>query len=168
MKALLSILLVLFVSSNSFAQSLSFSRVGSISQLPGGGYVASIASSFNNSVDCIKLNTGVSLFGSILNRNEFSAACRTSISEGALEFNLFPNPVVNYTRLVAYGLSPSANSITIVIVDALGRTFLKEQLAPRVLIAGYSMHLSRLMSGNYFIRVYGDGFSRVIPLVKVQ
>lgn len=168
MKFILNMLILLSSLTSSNAQSIPFSRVGVIGQFTTGGYASSLATSFNNSVDCIKLNTGVTLFNGLFGQNEFFAACKSTISNEAWEFSLFPNPVVNYTRLVASSVPNSIHTISIVVVDALGRTILKAKLDPRVLRAGYVINASGLLSGNYFLRVHGDGLSRVIPFVKVK
>ena len=165
------ILYMLFILSSFFisnAQSISFSRVGSIGQLSSGGYASSLATSFNNSVDCIKLNTGVTLFSGLFGQNEFFTACKPVVSFESVEFNLFPNPVVNYTRLVASSMPSSLTSFSLVVFDALGRTILKTKLDSHVLRTGYVINASGFLSGNYFLRVYGNGLSRVIPFVKVQ
>jgi hypothetical protein len=168
MKFILYMLILLSSLTSSKGQSISFSRVGVIGQLPTGGYASSLATSFNNAVDCIKLNTGVTLFSGLFGGNEFYDACKPILSNELLGFSLFPNPVVNYTRLVASGIPVSLHTISIVIVDALGRTILKTKIDPRVLRTGYVVNASSYLSGNYFLRVHGDGFSRVIPFVKVQ
>lgn len=168
MKFIFIVLFLLTFLPRSNAQSISFSRVGSIGQLSLGGYASSLATSFNNSVDCIKLNTGVTLFNGLFGQNEFFSSCKPVVSVESLEFNLFPNPVINYTRLVASGIPSSLTTMSLVVVDALGRTILRTKLDSRVLRAGYVINASGFLSGNYFLRVYGDGLSRVIPFVKVQ
>jgi hypothetical protein len=161
--------LILFSSLTfSIAQSISFSRVGSIGQLPNGVYAASLATSFNNNVDCIKLNTGVTLFNGLLGRNEFLAACKSVIPNEELQFKLFPNPVVNNARLVASGIPSSAQTISVGVVDASGRLMMKLQLDAQILRTGYAINMSNLFSGNYFLRIHVGDLNHVIPFVKVQ
>jgi hypothetical protein len=150
------------------AQSMSFSRVGSIGKFSNGVYAASLATSFNNSVNCIKLNTGVTLFGGLLGRNEFFSACTSVISNDKLEFKLFPNPVVSYGRLVGSGFSSSLQTISVDVVDASGRLMMKFQLDTRILRTGHAINMSNLFSGNYFLRVHGGDLHHVIPFIKVQ
>lgn len=149
------------------SQSMSFSRIGSLGALAGTNYTASLAASFNNASECIKLNTGVALFAGTMGKKEFVAICKPLLVEEKIEFTLFPNPVENYTRLVATGLPVSLDQIQVIIVDAAGRTVLSEKIACSRLRTGYSFYLNRLSAGNYFLRIYANGLTRIIPFVKV-
>lgn len=162
------ILLIFHVLGTSYAQSVSFFRVGSLGTFPGGGYVASLATSFNSTEACIKLNTGVSLFGGSLGQYEFVVACKPQSLEEVLEFTLFPNPVVNYTRLVAKGISASVSKVNLIIIDAVGRVVWKELFQATLLRTGFVLRLSALSAGNYFLQVNAGGFTKIIPFVKVH
>jgi len=162
------ILVYLCISNFCMAQSLSFSRVGSIGTFSDGGYVSSLAISFNRNAECVKLNTGVSLFGSLLGQKEFVVFCKAVSAGEDIEFNLYPNPVVTYTRLVATGMSIAMTQLDMTIVDALGRLVRREKLQASGLRTGYVLNVGSLSAGNYFLRVEASGFNKVIPFVKVH
>lgn len=143
-----------------FAQSMSFSRVGCVGSLADGGYVASLPVSFNSVADCIKLNTGVSLFGSTLGHKEFVVFCKPVSADENLEIQLYPNPVVSYTRLVATGVDLSLSQVNLTIVDAAGRVVWREKVYGTALRTGYVLKIGHFSAGNYFLRVDAWGLIR--------
>lgn len=162
------ILVILCIFSNCIAQSLSFTRVGSIGRFSDRGYVASLAICFNKASECVKLNTGVFLFGSTLGQRDFVILCKTNSTDENLEFNLFPNPVVTYARLVATGISLSLHQVNLSLVDASGRVLWREKVDANSLRTGYVLKLGHFLAGNYFLRVDVSGISKVIPFVKIH
>lgn len=162
------ILVVSCIFSNCIAQSLSYSRVGSIGGFSDQGYVASLAICFNKASECVKLNTGVSLFGSTLGQRDFVVSCTKNSADENLEFNLFPNPIITYARLVATGISVSLNQVNLSVVDASGRVLWREKVYANILRTGYVLKIGHFLAGNYFLRVDASGFSKVIPFVKVH
>lgn len=150
------------------AQSLSFSRVGSIGGFSDRGYVASLAICFNKATECVKLNTGVSLFGAALGQREFFISCKTFSAEEPLDFNLFPNPVVSYARVVATGITVSLSQVSLSIVDASGRVLWREKVDAGSLRTGYVLKVGHFLAGNYFLRVDANGYNKAIPFVKVH
>lgn len=167
-RKIIFILSVLGTFNYGMAQSMSFSRVGSVGAFSDRGYVASLAISFNKVAECVKLNTGVSLFGSSIGQREFFVSCAPSSVDEYLDFTLYPNPVVNYTRLVAAGTVSSLNQYLLAIIDATGRLVWKEKVTASDLRSGHILKIAHFSAGNYFLRVEGSGFSRVIPFVKVH
>ena len=162
------ILVVSCIFNACIAQSLSFSRVGSIGGFFDGGYVASLAISFNKATECVKLNTGVSLFGTALGQREFIVSCKPNAADVLLDFKLFPNPVVTYARLVATGISASFNQVNLSIIDASGRVLWREKVDVSSLRTGFVLKIGHFSAGNYFLRVDANGFNKVIPFVKVH
>lgn len=162
------ILVVSCIFKTCFAQPISFSRVGSIGSFSDGGYVACLAVSFNTASECVKLNTGVSLFGATLGQREFIVSCKTNAANEPFDFALFPNPVVTYARLVARGNSSMFNRVNLSIVDASGRILWREKVDVNSLRTGLVLNIGHFSAGNYFLRLEVSAFVKVLPFVKVH
>lgn len=164
----ISIVLFLCVYNICKAQSISFSRVGSVGKFPGGDYVASLATSFNNKTECVKLNTGVTLFWGLFGRDDFYSYCKNAATEIHYELKLYPNPVNSTARLVGSGLSSSVNQLKYEVLDALGRSIKRESLDAGLLRTGVNLKFDFLAVGNYFLKVFTNDFVQVIPFIKVN
>ena len=167
-KILLYLFVLFFAAQSALAQSSSFISVSAIAALSNGSKVTCQALSFNKAVDCIQLNTGLSLFSGILGVMQFSAACKAITASVPLAFKLFPNPVVNYTRLISTASLPAVDQLQLAVIDAMGRIVMKRAIGSSNLTTGISLFFGNLSAGNYYLRIDGENLHRVVPFIKVK
>jgi hypothetical protein len=164
----LLILLLSAFSIGSFGQSSQSFRVGAIDMFENGERAASNALTFNKSAECVQLNTGLNLNEGVKGLRDFDLTCKNYINRINVRFNLFPNPVVNSTRLQSSVLLNNPQPILLVVIDALGRVVLNKTVSAGLLYNGVNLNFSSLPAGSYYIKINTSDVHQFIPFIKVN
>jgi hypothetical protein len=162
------LLLIFACSINSFGQTNPTFSVGTIDMLSNGERATGSALSFNKSTECIQLNTGLDVYQGINGIKEFDLTCKTNNSNIKVQFNLFPNPLVDYTRLQSSVLINTNQLLQLTVIDASGRVVLKKQINPSLVFTGASLYFGGLAAGAYYIKIDADVVHQFIPFIKIN
>lgn len=150
------------------AQDRSFIAVNATGPLSTGSLALSSPAFFDKKNDCLKINSGVSLFSGSIGSGLFVMLCDTEEDIRAVQFRLYPNPASSTSTLVSSILLRGEREISITIVDAMGRVVIQSFRSADQLLAGTSISLNSLVAGNYFLRIDGQVVHQVISFIKVN
>ena len=129
---------------------------------------ASYTINLNKNVSCLQVQSGLYAWYGIMGNKLFSADCPTGTPLVRIEIKLFPNPVVNYTRLQSNMLLNESPTLQLSIIDATGRIVMRRSISNDQLYAGHSLYLGMLSAGNYFLKIEGASVKQVIQFIKVN
>lgn len=148
------------------AQKFSYLNFSSVStQQIGRSWISQPFSTLLRS-DCLSLTMGLGLHFAEKKNGIFLFGCIEKDSIPEINFLFYPNPVHSIATLILLANGVVDHNVQLQIVDPLGRTVKIQSLARQDLQKGYSMNLSELSSGVYFIRINSSAFNRVIKFIK--
>ena len=161
-------MLLCCISLTGVAQSRIFFSVSAVDRVSNINNIGSYPTSLNKSTTCLQVQSGLLAFYGIEGTSLFNLDCATLNPSNNPEIRLFPNPVVNYTRIQSTTLLTANPTLQLWITDAAGRVVLRRSVSNAQLYAGTSLFLGMLSSGNYFLKIEGPSIQQVIQFIKVN
>lgn len=160
------ILLLLPVSAR--LQSRPFFTISSTGTFSSGAVSNSQPYSFNNSNDCLFVKSGLSLNMGKNGTQKFVMSCTFKNNNDDVVIKLYPNPLSSRGQLISASMLGNEPKLRISIVDNSGKIMMSFQHTSLQLVGGIEINAQKLTTGNYFLKIDGIRFHRVIQFLKLN
>jgi hypothetical protein len=150
------------------AQTQLFFSMGVVDRPSNEAKIAAYVNTINKSVNCLQVLSGLFAYYGIAGNKLFSLDCPTGPTIIRPEIRLFPNPATNYIRAQSNQLINDHPSLQLKVIDATGRTVMRQTVTNTQLYAGQSLYVGMIASGNYFLHIESGSLKQIIPFIKVN
>lgn len=138
--------------------------------------VGSFANTFNNSpaiqfkstAACIDVQSGIVIFNGERGSGHFSANCEVAVKFNSLSAKLYPNPVVNTTKLKIKNTPNVTEPFKISIWTTEGLLINIRKATGLNLTQGLNIDVSELPFGTFILRIESAASLDAIKFIKAQ
>ena len=120
-----------------------------------------------NGENCIKVTNSISKF-STSKKGDFYSTCSVNIdfTKTQIQLSLSPNPVNSYTILKCTGKLANDSKFNIMVYNNTGQPVYATETTQPLLLSGYRLNLSSLVTGVYFVQVSSSSVLTTIKFLK--
>ena len=165
MKKIISIIFSLFFAVNGYTQTTSgfiMSSMGAIAGLQNNG----LAIQFKSSATCLTVQNGMAVLYGERAKGEFAMNCEVKLTPGSLGVKLYPNPVVNNTKIQFINTPPKSVLFKLSIWSADGFEVLARKETGLSIFQGVNIDLGNLIAGSYILKIESPNFIDAVKFVK--
>lgn len=126
------------------------------------------AYNFNNSNNCLVIKSGLSMNLGTSGLEKFVMTCTFKNHNEDIELKLYPNPLSTRGHLISASMLGNEPQLRFSIIDNSGRVMMSFQRTSLQLAGGIEFDAQQLIKGNYFLKIDGVRFHRVIQFLKLN
>ena len=158
------IMLAMLVHKQASAQGIMMSSVGSFA-----GTTGSIAAiNFKSSATCIDVQSGIAVLKGERNDGQFAINCEVKMQFNTLGIKLYPNPVVNVTKVKFENAPPLTETFNLSIWTTEGAMINTRKETGYNLFQGLTIDLGNLNAGSYVLKIESASFVDAIKFIKAN
>lgn len=165
MKKIIPLLVISFFTVDGYAQSTSgfiMSSMGAIPGLQNNG----LAIQFKSSATCLTVQNGIAVLYGERAKGEFAMNCEVILKPGSLGVKLYPNPVVNNTKVQFIKTPPKSELFKLSIWSADGFEVFARKESGLTIFQGVNIDLGNLIAGAYILKIESPNFIDAVKFVK--
>jgi len=126
------------------------------------------AFNFKSSANCIDVQSGVAVLNGARGNGEFAFTCEVAMNYNSLGIKLYPNPVINNTKVKFLNIPPLNEQFSIQIYTAEGQFISSKKETGFNLFQGITLDLSSITSGSYILKITSTKFVDAIKFIKAN
>ena len=165
LKKIISILFLFFFALNGNAQLTSGFIMNSMGAIPG-LQNNGLAIQFKSSATCLTVQNGNAILYGERAKGEFAMSCEVILKPGSLGVKLYPNPVVNNTKVQFINTPPKTELFRISILSAEGFEVMARKESGVIIFQGVNIDLANLIAGTYILKIESPHFMDAVKFVK--
>lgn len=161
------LLLLTFVNyEKAYSQSPIF--VMSSTNVANGSPIISSAIDMHSALKCIDVQTGIAVLNGNLNNGDFAINCVVNYIFNSLGIKIYPNPVVNATRIKFINPPPFEENFKVSVWSSEGIMIKTQNEIGLNLYKGVIFNFSDLYTGTYILKIESSKFVDAIKFIKAN
>jgi hypothetical protein len=158
------LLLTLLVHKQAAAQGIMISSIGSFA----GTSSNMSAINFKSSSTCIDVQSGIAVLKGERNDGQFAINCEVKMQFNTLGIKLYPNPVINVTKVKFVNAPPLTETFNLSIWTTEGAMMSTRKETGYNLFQGLTIDLGNLTAGSYVLKIESASFVDAIKFIKAN
>ncbi len=163
---IISVFMALVIHEQVYAQSPIF--IMSATNMANGSPIISSAIDMHSALKCIDVQTGIAVLSGNVNTGDFAINCEVNLKFNSLGIKLYPNPVVNATKVKFINPPPFDETFKVSIWSSEGILIKTQNEIGLNLFKGVVFNLNDLFTGTYILKIESPKFVDAIKFIKAN
>jgi hypothetical protein len=163
---ILSTLISLLVVSKAYSQSPII--VMSATNMANGSPIISSPINMQSALKCIDVQTGIAVLSGNVSTGDFAINCEVNYKFNSLGIKLYPNPVVNATRVKFINPPPFEEAFKVSVWSTEGILVKSQNEIGINLYKGVVFNFNELHTGSYILKIESAKFVDAIKFIKAN
>ena len=160
------VLLTFVIYGNASAQNSIF--IISATNMVKGSPTISSAIDMHSALKCIDVQTGISVLSGNVSNGDFAINCEVNLKFNSLGIKLFPNPVVNATKVKFVNPPPFEEIFKVSVWSSEGILIKTQNEIGINLFKGVVFNLNDLITGTYILKIESSKYVDAIKFIKAN
>jgi len=163
----ITFLLISLLVSNNLLSQLSTILMSS-TNMANGFPIISSAINMHSSLKCIDVQTGIAILSNNVSKGEFAINCEINYKFNSLGIKLYPNPVINATRIKFINPPPFEEIFKVSVWSSEGNMIKTQNEIGLNLYKGVIFNFNDLFTGTYILKIESSKFVDAIKFIKAN
>ena len=127
-----------------------------------------IAISFQSVANCLDVQTGIAVLNAPRGNGQFVTNCDVNLKFNTLGLKLFPNPVLNSTKVKFLNTPPLTENFNVSVWKMEGGFVFSRKETGYNIFQGVIIDMGMLIAGSYIMKVESTNYADAIKFIKAN